>query len=243
VVKTFVILTVCLAIIGCSRGTNVWDGVYTADQATRGAEVYNSNCAYCHSVSVDDFNRKLIGKAFIDNWREDSVKPLFDRVKSMPPDVPTTLSDRQYLDVLSFILKRNGFPEGQRELSADILEHVQITGRNGPEPLPSGASAQALGCLTRVSETTWKLTKASRLVRMRSFRDLTSDELRTYHQHRLGQENIVLNTTLFHHFAGSADLLPLINHKVIVSGRLVRKGADVHLDIIRAQEIDRNCMF
>src|SRR4029079_7837256 len=131
------LLTACLISFGCSQNKTVWDGVYSATQADRGAEVYNSNCAYCHSVSVDDFNRKLIGKGFLDSWREDSLKPLFDRIRtSMPPDMPAVLNEQQYLDVLAFILKRNGFPGGHRELSSDDLEELLITGRNGPEPLP-----------------------------------------------------------------------------------------------------------
>ena len=194
-------------------------------------------------LHVSDFNQKLIGQGFIDSWREDTLKPLFDKIKtSMPPDTTSTLSDQQYLDVLTFILKRNGSPEGRRELSADILESVLVTGRNGPEPLPNGAFVQALGCLTRESESSWKLTNASGLVRTKIVRELTSDELKKYDQQRLGRENLVLSTVMFHRFSsGSLDLMPLIDHKVLVVGKLVRKGSDVYVEIVGAHEIAPHC--
>jgi len=106
----------------------------------------------------------LIGQRFLDNWREDSLKSLFDKITtSMPSDAPSTLSDQQYLDVLTFILEKNGFPKGRKELGVDILGKVQVTGRNGPEPLPNGANVQAVGCLTKVEEGAWRLTRAGRV--------------------------------------------------------------------------------
>jgi len=179
----------------------------------------------------------------MDSWSEDTLKPLFDKIKTtMPPDTRPTLSDQQYLDVLTFILKRNGFPEGRRELSADNLESVLLTGRNGPEPLPSGSPVQACGCLTMESETSWKLTNSSRPVRTKKFSDLTSDEIKRYKQHPLGRENLVLSMNLFDRFSPrKVDLMSLVNHKVVVFGKLVRNGKDDSIETIWAQEIDPHC--
>src|SRR5262245_27190011 len=121
-IKPSVLFTLCIAISGCSRDASVWDGVYTAAQAARGREIYDSYCGNCHSVHFDNPNRRLIGQRFLDDWREDSLKSLFDKITtSMPSDAPSTLSDQQYLDVLTFILEKNGFPKGRKELGVDIL--------------------------------------------------------------------------------------------------------------------------
>ena len=34
------------------QSTTVWDGVYTAEQAKRGAALYADNCASCHGLAL-----------------------------------------------------------------------------------------------------------------------------------------------------------------------------------------------
>jgi hypothetical protein len=179
----------------------------------------------------------------MDDWREDTLKSLFEQTKrSMPADEPSTLSDQQYFDVLAFILKKNGFPEGPKELGTQPLGSVLITGRDGPAPLPNGALVQTVGCLTKGAEGSWKLANASQLVRTRLFRDLTSDEMKLLEQQRLGRDNIVLSPSRFRRFVSrDSDLSWLTNRKVVVAGRLVREGSNVHIELARAQEIDRAC--
>jgi len=42
---------------------------------------------------------------------------LFERIRTtMPQDNPGKLSRAQYADILSFILKSNGYPAGQKEM-------------------------------------------------------------------------------------------------------------------------------
>src|SRR3954470_13088392 len=110
-VITTLAVTACFLNAGCSRDKTVWDGVYTAAQADRGREVYNSQCVQCHTP---DLNTGLSGPLFMNDWREDRLASLFEQMKTnMPSDAPSTLSDQQYLDVLTFILRKNGFPEGR----------------------------------------------------------------------------------------------------------------------------------
>ena len=236
------ILIGCVITAGCSRDKSVLDGVYTAVQAARGATVYNSYCTDCHTVGSVNLNRPLRGRGFIDNWREDSLKPLFDKIKTtMPSGAPSTLSDRQYVDVLAFILEKNGFPEGRKELNKDILPDVLLTGRDGPKPLPSGTVVQTVGCLTRVSEDSWQLTGSSGFVRTRVRRDFTSDELKTMGQQRPGRDRVVLHIGLLRLFSGNFDLLPLMNRRVVVAGKLVREGSDVYIELVRARGIGDTC--
>jgi hypothetical protein len=234
------LLAACIFVSGCSRDKNVWDGVYTGAQATRGAEIYNEHCVQCHTAGLI---AGLSGNRFMDDWREDNLKSLFDQAKrSMPGDDPGTLSDQQYLDVLAFVLKKNGFPEGRKELSTAMLATILIMGRDGPAPLPNGAFVQTVGCLTKVAEGSWKLTKATPLVRSRTLRDLKSGELKSFEQQRLGKDEIVLTTRRFLRFKSSdPDLSAFTDQKIVAEGRLVREASDVHIEIFRAREVDQSC--
>jgi cytochrome c5 len=237
--KLCVLFTVFLVIPGCSRNKSVWDGVYTSSQAVRGREIYNAHCVGCHTADLTD----LKGRRFMDDWREDNLKSLFEQTKrSMPANDPATLTDQQYLDVITFILQKNGFPEGRKELGSTMLGNVRIIGRNGPQPLPNGAAVQAIGCLTKGEEGSWRLTKASPLVRTRVFRNLTADEMKQVQGQRPGPDSVVLSTSRFFRFASrNADLSALTDRKVVVAGRLLRDGANVRVELFRAQELDQNC--
>jgi mono/diheme cytochrome c family protein len=237
--KRWILLIACIAGLGCSRERTVWDGIYTSAQAGRGREVYNSYCVDCHTGNLSQIH----GQHFIDNWREDSLKPLFDRIKrTMPGNAPRSLSDQQYLDVLSFILQKNDFPAGKKELGVDRLEHVQLVGRNGPQPLPDGALVQAVGCLEKSTDTSWKLTSSTPLVRSRTVLFLTPDDLKVAGKQRRGRENLVLSTKRLRFFRSrSWDLSPLASHRVVVGGNLVRKASDTYIELNTVQELNPNC--
>src|SRR5262245_29076684 len=111
-----------------------WSGVYTAAQAANGRSEYDRSCSRCHASNLDgiqdatllgDFAPRfsLRGADFIERWREDTVQSLYTLIASgMPPrNEPrgpiATLSDRAYLDIVAYVLERNGFPSGDRELS------------------------------------------------------------------------------------------------------------------------------
>lgn len=98
------------------------DGVYTEEQALRGAEVIEDVCRECH----DD--EEFVG-AFIRSWAGASVAALYDDIYSlMPEDQPGSLPPQQYADVIAYILQLNGLPPGAIELGAarESLERVVI---------------------------------------------------------------------------------------------------------------------
>src|SRR5262245_25398735 len=118
----------------------IWNGIYSAEQATRGEAVYKANCARCHG---EDLSRNpqavLNGSDFLQRWREDNVESLFMFIRtSMPPTRRGTervpLPDDQYLDVLTYIFKSNNFPAGERELTAADTAGIQIEEKDGPKP-------------------------------------------------------------------------------------------------------------
>jgi mono/diheme cytochrome c family protein len=97
----------------------VLDGSYTAAQADRGLAQYSQNCAACHGSGLSGNGEApaLVGAEFISNWAGLTLGDLFERIRtSMPQDNPGKLSRDQYADILSFVLKSNGYPAGQKEL-------------------------------------------------------------------------------------------------------------------------------
>ena len=98
---------------------DTWDGVFTADQAARGGEIYGGMCASCHGPQLGgiDAAPALNGGSFYANWNGISLFDMADRVrKSMPANTPGIMSRQQVVDVLAYIFSRNGMPAGDEEL-------------------------------------------------------------------------------------------------------------------------------
>src|SRR5215831_15113682 len=142
---------------------------------------------------------------------------------------------------LALSYRRMGFRKDKPSYARMFLVDIVLTGRKGPEPLPNGALVRTVGCLTEAAKSSWMLANAGPLVRTRTSRDLTPDEMKVFQKQRLGRDSVVLHTTLFRFFSRDSDLLSLINRKVVVTGRLVRKDSDIYIEIVRAKEIDPNC--
>lgn len=114
-----------------ATGKNVWDGVFTAEQAKRGEATYQKECSSCHGgdLNGDGFAPALLGAEFTNTWNGTSLGDLFERVRiSMPPSAPESVSAQQKADILSFVLKANKFPEGKAELPAqgEALKAIQF---------------------------------------------------------------------------------------------------------------------
>jgi mono/diheme cytochrome c family protein len=109
---------------------SVWDGVYTEAQATRGAALFDRECAGCHGPGGEGGGMApaLIGAAFAANYNGQTVGDLFDRNRTtMPVGKEGQLSGQQTADVTAFILQVNKFPAGETELSAQTMTLRQIT--------------------------------------------------------------------------------------------------------------------
>jgi mono/diheme cytochrome c family protein len=111
------------------------DGVYGAEQATRGEGTYHQECGSCHGQTLTggDTGPALVGDDFIKEWTGMTVADLFERVSiSMPQDSPGRLSRREYADVVAYLFKANNFPAGQNDLGTDVAVLKQIL--IGPRP-------------------------------------------------------------------------------------------------------------
>ena len=95
----------------------VWDGVFTTEQAERGAAAYKTACSECHGndLAGDGFAPALTGAEFMGNWNDLTVGDLFERIRiSMPPSGPS---------------ERDAGAEGRHRRAHHELE--QVPGRHG----------------------------------------------------------------------------------------------------------------
>src|SRR6185369_11126952 len=139
VLMLFALVVLTSSILSAQNKT-VWDGVYTQQQAERGASSFASNCARCHAATPNgEEGRNLVGKAFWDSFRESTVDHLLDYVsKNMPNGAGGSLNANTYADLVAFILSRNDIPSGTAELTKESANGVQIIAKTGPGELPSG---------------------------------------------------------------------------------------------------------
>lgn len=114
---------------------SAWAGIYTNDQASRGAVAYRERCASCHGVSLEgtDDAPPLVGSDFRDDFDEMNIADLFEKIQyTMPANRQRRLSEQQSADLVSYILKSNGFPAGRSGLpvTVDELRGVRFLAKN-----------------------------------------------------------------------------------------------------------------
>ena len=110
---------------------SVWDGVFTAEQAARGAEAFKTSCSECHGndLAGDGFAPALTGSDFMGNWTDLTVGDLFERIRvSMPPSGPSSVPPAQKADIVAHILNMSKFPAGTTELEpkTEVLKGIKI---------------------------------------------------------------------------------------------------------------------
>jgi cytochrome c len=125
------LLAAAIGLCAQTAPRSVWDGVYTEEQAKRGAEVYEERCVRCHGETLmggTDGAGALIGEKFNGNWNGVPLDQMIDRVRSsMPLDKPMSLSRQQTVDVMTFVFSANKIPAGKTELprQAEMLSMIQ----------------------------------------------------------------------------------------------------------------------
>jgi cytochrome c553 len=123
------LMACCVALVAAQART-VWDRVYTDAQAERGRAAYQQNCVACHREDLrgDNTAPSLVGESFMFLWGDMEVGELSARVqKLMPPERPGSLPAQAYTDIVAFILQKNSFPPGDKELAVDPgALHIRI---------------------------------------------------------------------------------------------------------------------
>ena len=103
----------------------VRDRVFSATQAARGEQLFESICMNCHEIAeftaagayLDDVEGKPLWETFEYVWAE------------MPEDEPASLNPEDYAAVLAYIFSIYGLPSGETDLPTDreSLETITIT--------------------------------------------------------------------------------------------------------------------
>ena len=98
------------------------DGIYTADQAARGAGLFTSLCERCHSI------QEFSGRSFDAIWAGVPAAALYTRIaNTMPLDQPGSLGLPQVTALMAHIFAMNKMPTGNSPLVADIDWLMGIT--------------------------------------------------------------------------------------------------------------------
>ena len=210
----------------------VWDGIYTDAQAERGRGFFAEHCASCHGADLRGGESKaLVDKRFWSDWQETTVDYLFTQISTNMPfsddgSLAGKLPRGVYVDIVAHILKSNGFPAGQRELTAEAMVGIPIVHEDGPRDLPADALAHVVGCLER-SGTEWRLVKASRPARVRAAGAVDTKQ-------PLGDRTIVLRFVL-------TPLQKYVGYRMSATGRLMGDGGSEGLNVTSVSPIAQAC--
>jgi mono/diheme cytochrome c family protein len=117
--------------VQAAPASSVWAGVYTGEQASRGAMLYREACASCHGPTLlgGEMAPALVGTDFMSNWNGLSVGDLVERIRvSMPQNDPGSLSRQRTAGLVAYLLQANRFPPGQTELPGEdeLLKQIKI---------------------------------------------------------------------------------------------------------------------
>nr|WP_306266189.1 cytochrome c [Pararhizobium sp. IMCC3301] len=120
---------------------SILDGVYTESQAKSARLIYLGACAACHGSRLngapDEADMSpgppLAGVAFLREWDGRTLAALFEYARTtMPIRNPGQLSDKQYIDVIAYMLSYGKFPAGDEKLVPDMSVLADILIEKNP---------------------------------------------------------------------------------------------------------------
>jgi mono/diheme cytochrome c family protein len=98
------------------------DGWYTSPQAAAGAKVYKKSCAGCHGATLQGgMGPVLVGKPFWQAYGGKKVSTLWSSVHTqMPMMAPNSVPAKNSINVMAFLLQKNGVPAGATPLDDTV---------------------------------------------------------------------------------------------------------------------------
>jgi nitrate/TMAO reductase-like tetraheme cytochrome c subunit len=111
---------------GAAKSSGGW---YTPQQAANGALIYARACAMCHGAGLHDAGAPaLIGQPFWQAYGGQRVSTLWSAVHTqMPMAAPGSVSVRDSIDIMAFLLQQNGVAAGATPLDDSVdLTHVRL---------------------------------------------------------------------------------------------------------------------
>jgi hypothetical protein len=176
------------------------------------------------------------GEFFMERRREDNLETLFLDIKAtMPRGNAGKLPDQTYVDIISYLLQNNEMPAGSDELKPDMLEKIDVVGKDGPKPVPNFAPVLSVGCIMKTGENRWVLINASEPVRTRDSFKQIEKELQASRGRPLGQYTFRLAD------AENFDAAAHTGKKVQVKGVIVRSPAGNRINVNSIDPIEESC--
>ena len=159
-------------------------GGFTMAQATRGAGIYDQNCASCHR---EDFQGSfeappLAGQNFLNLWGDRTPLDLFDRIsQSMPPDRPGGLDDDSYIELVAYLLQVNGVPASDTALTSSTSITISALGAEQTSPVEARVPSRRSPQSTRRTQNRESKEPAGLRIEgtVPNFRPVTEAELRS----------------------------------------------------------------
>ena len=101
-------------------GLSTNDKIFSKKQAKTGQKLYEQNCLICH-------DKKYFRPVF-KSWEGQSLGTLFLVMSSsMPQGNPGSLPDKEYIDILAYMISQNRYSTGEKELPTDVDKLNSIT--------------------------------------------------------------------------------------------------------------------
>ncbi|HEY5617459.1 MAG TPA: cytochrome c [Vicinamibacterales bacterium] len=126
------------------QSRTVSDGVYTTEQAQRGAQLYTAQCGACHGAKLEGVvGPMLTGDGFVAAWGGRSLSELVDKIQNtMPLQEPGTLTRPQSIDIAAHMLQVGSFRSGQAALTDASLKQTMFpAARTAPAAATGGGTA------------------------------------------------------------------------------------------------------
>jgi mono/diheme cytochrome c family protein len=135
-----------LPLVGHGQARGVADRVYSDTQATRGQQLYETQCVACHGKGLEgSVGPPLSGDTFLTAWSSRSLGELVDKIeKTMPPQAPGSVSRDQAIDIAAYALRTGKFPAGSTDLAAAVLGQIAFPARAASSASAAGASSFAV---------------------------------------------------------------------------------------------------
>jgi mono/diheme cytochrome c family protein len=97
-------------------------GWYTSAQAASGAKNYKNSCAGCHGAKLQGgMGPALVGRQFWTTYGGKKLSTLWSTVHTeMPMAAPGTVSPQNSINIMAFLLQKNGVPSGTTPLDDTV---------------------------------------------------------------------------------------------------------------------------
>lgn len=239
-ISTLILIILAFGLPAAAQRSSLSDGVFTSAQALRGKAAFDMDCSRCHNLALTGSERgpAIKGPEFLTHWEKDNLTGLFTKIRdTMPQGNSGNVKDEVKIDILSYILQQNGFPEGNGELKTDIasLEDIRVK-KDADASGPANFSlVQAVGCLTLARNSKWILTNASDPVATKE-EDSTPAALEAARAKPLGAQVLELVSVSPPLKADSRQ-----NQKVEVRGLLYRDPKYVEVNLTSLETLATSC--